>query len=89
MALIISTDHPLAKKRSISIKDLAEEPFIMKENGSGTRKLVENLFDEENCSPNELMETSNTEFIKQLVMRGEGVSILVKEAVKAEIQEGK
>jgi len=88
MAIIVAADHPFAKKRSISIKDLTEEPFIMKENGSGTRKLVENLFVEENCSPNELMETSNTEFIKQLVMRGEGVSILVKEAVKEEIQKG-
>lgn len=89
MAIIISADHPFAKKKAISIKQLAEEPFIMKENGSGTRKLVENLFDEEHCSPNVLMETSNTEFIKELVIRGEGVSFLVKEAVNAEIQEGK
>lgn len=89
MAIIISADHPFAKKKAISIKQLAEEPFIMRENGSGTRKLVENLFDEEHCSPNVLMETSNTEFIKELVIRGEGVSFLVKEAVNAEIQEGK
>ncbi|UCG08037.1 MAG: LysR family transcriptional regulator [Desulfobacterales bacterium] len=89
MAIIISADHPFAKKKAVSIKQLAEEPFIMKENGSGTRKLVENLFDEEHCSPNVLMETSNTEFIKELVIRGEGVSFLVKEAVNAEIQEGK
>jgi len=32
------------------------------------------------------METSNTEFIKQLVNRGEGVSFLVKEAVAAELK---
>ncbi len=89
MAIITSADHPFAKKKAISIKQLAEEPFIMRENGSGTRKLVENLFDEEHCSPNVLMETSNTEFIKELVIRGEGVSFLVKEAVNAEIQEGK
>ena len=35
------------------------------------------------------METSNTEFIKQLVMRGDGVSFLVKATVEAEIKEGK
>ena len=61
----------------------------MKESGSGTRKLVEELFAQDRCKPNVLMETSNTEFIKQLVQRGEGVSFLVKEAVDAEIKEGK
>ena len=58
----------------------------MKENGSGTRKLVEELFAKAKCTPNILMETSNTEFIKQLVHRGEGVSFLVREAVVAELK---
>ena len=35
------------------------------------------------------METSNTEFIKQLVQRGEGVSFVVREAVAAELKEKK
>jgi DNA-binding transcriptional LysR family regulator len=35
------------------------------------------------------METSNTEFIKELVQRGEGISLLVKAAVAREISEGK
>jgi DNA-binding transcriptional LysR family regulator len=35
------------------------------------------------------METSNTEFIKQLVQRGEGVSFVVREAVAAELKEQK
>ena len=85
MAIILAPNHPLTRKKSISFKDLADEPFIMKENGSGTRKLVEQLFEKEGCEPNALMETSNTEFIKQLVQRGEGVSFLVREAVAAEI----
>jgi len=89
VALITSTDHSFSKRRAVSIAEVTAEPFIMKENGSGTRKLVEDLFERENCIPNVLMETSNTEFIKQLVMRGEGISFLVKEAVNAEIQEGR
>lgn len=85
MALIIAPDHHLSAKKEISFKELAEEPFIMKETGSGTRKLVEEMFAKANCVPNILMETSNTEFIKQLVNRGEGVSFLVREAVAAEL----
>ena len=89
MALIIAPDHKLAEKKEITFNELAKEPFIMKENGSGTRKLVEELFAKAKCTPNILMETSNTEFIKQLVNRGEGVSILVREAVVAELNEKK
>ncbi|MEJ2220858.1 MAG: LysR substrate-binding domain-containing protein [Desulfobacterales bacterium] len=89
MAVIVSTDHPLSRKKAITFKDLSAEPFIMKESGSGTRKLVEELFEAEQCTPDILMETSNTEFIKQLVQRGEGVSFVVREAVDAELIEKK
>jgi DNA-binding transcriptional LysR family regulator len=89
MAIILPRNHPLIKMKNVTFSDLAKERFIMKESGSGTRKLVEELFANEGCTPNILMETSNTEFIKQLVQRGEGVSFVVKEAVAAELKEKK
>jgi DNA-binding transcriptional LysR family regulator len=89
MTVIVATDHRLRRKKAITFKDLSAEPFIMKEKGSGTRKLVEELFEAEQCTPDILMETSNTEFIKQLVQRGEGVSFVVREAVAAELKEKK
>ena len=89
MAVIVAPDHPLAEKKTITFAKLAREPFIMKEKGSGTRKLVEQLFSKDACRPNILMETSNTEFIKQLVQRGEGVSFVVREAVAVELGEKK
>ncbi len=89
MAVIVASGHPLTRKKAVSFKELAEEPFIMKEKGSGTRKLVEQSFEKVNCEPNILMETSNTEFIKQLVQRGDGISIVVKEAVVLELGEKK
>jgi LysR family transcriptional regulator, low CO2-responsive transcriptional regulator len=87
MIVIVSSDHLLNRKKTITFKDLSSEPFIMKEKGSGTRKLVEELFEAEQCTPDILMETSNTEFIKQLVQRGEGVSFVVREAVATELKE--
>lgn len=89
MVVIVSNDHHLSRKKEIGFKDLAAEPFIMREKGSGTRKLVEELFETARCTPDILMETSNTEFIKQLVQRGEGVSLVVKEAVAVELKEKK
>jgi DNA-binding transcriptional LysR family regulator len=87
MAVIVTPGHPLTKKKKISFADMAGLPFIMREKGSGTRKLIEELFEIAGCIPNILMETSNTEFIKQLVQRGEGVSFVVKEAVATELKE--
>jgi DNA-binding transcriptional LysR family regulator len=89
MVVILSPDHPLAKNKAVTFKDLASVPFIMQEKGSGTRKLVEELFEAAQCTPDILMETGNTEFIKQLVQRGEGVSLVVKEAVAIELKEKK
>ena len=89
MAVIVAPGHPLTRKKAVSFEELAEEPFIMKEKGSGTRKVVEQSFAKVNCEPNILMETSNTEFIKQLVQRGDGISIVVKEAVALELGEQK
>jgi len=87
--LILSPTYSLAKKKSVSVEELVHEPMIMKEMGSGTRKQVNGLFSRKGLTPNVLMETSNTEFIKQLVQRGEGISFLVEEAVAAEIHEKK
>lgn len=89
MLVILPPDNHLTLKKTISIGDLAREPIIMKEKGSGTRKLVSELFAKKGLTPNILMETSNTEFIKQLVQRGDGISFLVKAAVATELEEKK
>ena len=89
LVLITAQDHKLARRKSVLVRDLREEPIIMKERGSGTRKLVNELFSKKGLTPNILMETSNTEFIKQLVQRGDGVSFVVREAVAAELHEGR
>lgn len=86
LVLTLSPDHPLTRKERVSFEDVCEEPVIMKEIGSGTRKLVNELFERHQCIPNILMETGNTEFIKQLVERGEGISFLVRESVKADVE---
>lgn len=89
MVVILAPGDPLARRRRLSPAEVAARPIIMKEAGSGTRKVVNELFEKADLAPEVLMETSNTEFIKQLVMRGEGVSILVREAVAQELREGK
>ena len=86
---ILPVGHPLADKETVPLKALAGEPLIMKEIGSGTRRMVNKLFDDSGQQPKILMETSDAEMIKLLVQHGEGVSFLVKESVARELREKK
>lgn len=89
LLLILSARHRLSGRKRVSFDDLADESIIMKETGSGTRKIINDLFARHRCNANILMETSNTEFIKQLVEREDGISFLVRESVAAELREGR
>jgi DNA-binding transcriptional LysR family regulator len=89
LVLILPPDHRLARATTINFEQLAEEPIIMKDQGSGTRRLVDELFAQKNCTPKVLMETGDAEIIKLMVQHGEGVSFLVREAVAIELQEGR
>jgi DNA-binding transcriptional LysR family regulator len=89
LVLILPPSHRLANKDRIRFEQIAKAPIIMKDMGSGTRKLVDELFAKNNCTPNILMETGDAEIIKLLVQHGEGVSFLVKEAVAVELHEKK
>jgi len=83
---IVHISHPLLKKRFVSFHELAQEPIIMKESGSGTRWVVEDLFKRYGYVPKIIMEASDVEIIKSMVEQGNGISFLLYEAVKKDIQ---
>ncbi len=89
LVLIVSPNHPLAGQGRISFERFAAEPVIMKDPGSGTRKLVDELYASKNRTPKILMETGDAEIIKLLVQHGEGISFLIKESVAVELREKK
>ncbi len=89
IVVLLPPDHGLAKKKSTTLNELANEPIIMKEEGSGTRKAINETFAKKGIAPSILIETNNTEFIKQLVLRGDGISFLVRAAVSKDIEEKK
>lgn len=83
---ILSLDHPLIAKGSLSEESCSQEPIIMREIGSGTRKAIDGFLKQHKCIPNILIETANNEFIKQLVAQGYGISFMVKEAVMEDLK---
>jgi LysR family transcriptional regulator, low CO2-responsive transcriptional regulator len=76
LGIIASPEHPLAKKRRVRVAQLAEETFLIREPGSGTRTAMERAFSTQNFRPAETVEIGSNETIKQAVMAGMGVSFL-------------
>jgi DNA-binding transcriptional LysR family regulator len=76
MVVFARADHPLAQEKEISFARLAQEPFLMREPGSGTRLAAEAVFERHRLKPRVKMELSTNEAIKQAILAGFGVSIL-------------
>lgn len=68
--------HPLTRERNIALTRIAQEPFLMREEGSGTRLSVEEIFSAHRIKPNIRMELGSNEAIKQAILGGLGVSVL-------------
>lgn len=76
MVVFARADHPLAGQKSIPLARLAQEPFLMRELGSGTRLTTEGVFERHGLKPRVKMELSTNEAIKQSILTGFGVSVL-------------
>ncbi len=77
-------DHPLAREKDIPFARLADEPFLMREPGSGTRMLATRLFERHGLAPNIRMELSTNEAIKEAILAGLGVSIMSRHTLGLE-----
>lgn len=78
---VAATGHVLAGAKNVPLKRFAEEPFLIRESGSGTRKAVERLFNEYQLSLNVRMELGSNEAIKQAIVGGLGVSVLSEQTL--------
>ncbi len=76
LVVLASRYHPLAGVARIPIQRLADEHFLMRESGSGTRKALERLFAEHGVTPKVRMELGSNEAIKQGIVGGLGISVL-------------
>jgi len=84
--IIAAPGHALAKKKRIPLARLAEETFLIREPGSGTRGLLERLFAEHRLPLNVSMEMASNETIKQAVQAGMGISLLSLHTIELELK---
>jgi len=76
LVAIAPASHRFAHQRNLSLKAFAEEPLIMREEGSGTRKVVEQFFKQHEIDLQINIELGSNEAIQQAVIDGLGVSII-------------
>lgn len=79
--LITCLNHPLSKKKSVTILDIAQHPMITYEKGLVSRDVIDRVFEEVNLEVEIVMEATNSETIKRYVELGIGVSIIPRIAL--------
>ena len=88
LVLVAPPNHPLVGKRRIEPTRLRQEPFILREPGSGTRLTMEQFFAEQGFSPINRLEVGSNEAIKQTVAGGLGLAVLSATTVVSELALG-
>lgn len=84
-------NHPLADTERIGLEDILKYPFVLREKGSGTRRVMEDELARKGIDPDSLqikMELGSTGAIKSAVEVGLGLSIVSQSAVKHEVSLG-
>lgn len=88
LVFIAAPDHPLARQKRIGPQRLAEEVFLLREPGSGTRAAMERFLGEHGVVPQRTVEMTSNETIKQAVMAGMGVSFISERTIALELATG-
>lgn len=88
LVAIVSSSHPLAGKKSISLDELSRIPLILPHRDVLTRRSVEERFHQLGYSVDLAFEVSNTEAIKRMVTCNLGASVLCQSSVQKEVDAG-
>ncbi len=86
LVVIASPAHPLAHQPHIKPAQLAQETFLLREPGSGTRGVVERFFADYRILPPSTMEMDTNEAIKQSVQAGMGLGIISLHSIELELE---
>ncbi|MEQ1437770.1 LysR family transcriptional regulator [Fontimonas sp. SYSU GA230001] len=76
LGIVASPEHRLAQVEQVEPAQLADQPFIVRESGSGTRMVMEEYFSHWHLSPPVVMRLNSNETIKQAVMADLGLGFL-------------
>jgi DNA-binding transcriptional LysR family regulator len=89
---IAATDNPLYRQsleKQLTAEDIRQQPFIVREEGSGTRAAMERFFEGVNIEPNYKFELDSNEMIKQAVIADLGIGFVSQHTVGLELENQK
>ncbi|PZP59599.1 MAG: LysR family transcriptional regulator [Azospira oryzae] len=86
LVVIAPPSHPLVKEKRIPMKRLAEEVFVIREPGSGTRGAMERFFAEHRVQLKTSMQMGTNEAIKQAVQAGMGLGVVSYHTIELELE---
>src|SRR5699024_7818937 len=89
MVIVAHPSHRYAKNNhTITINDLENETWLIREVGSGTREAIANWYQQQGITPTEKSEVGSTQPIKMGIEAGLGISLLSKWAIQKEVNNG-
>ena len=89
LVVVAPPDHPLAGQRNLPLARLAQEVFVMREPGSGTRQAMDRFFTDRGIAFQRGMQMTRNEAIKQSVRAGLGLSVVSLHTIELELATGK
>ena len=90
LVLVVAPSHPFAKRRKgVRALDLREEPFIFREEGSGTRTQVERALLAADITPRVVLTLPTGEGIVRAVELGIGIAIVSRLVAEAPVRDGR
>ena len=90
LVVVVPAFHPWASRKSITMAELPQERLVTREEGSGTRKVMEMALKERGFDMEQLnitMELGSTQAIKQVVSAGLGITIISSLTVRRELDQ--
>lgn len=87
--LAVAASHRLAARSEVPVREIARERVILFEPGASIRRATDAFFAQAGLQPGLALESNDADFIKLMVTRGVGVSLLPAWAVRAERAAGR
>jgi DNA-binding transcriptional LysR family regulator len=91
LVVVVSRGHPWWSKTRVAPAELASQPLIHREQGSGSRRFLEKSLERigiSSASLNVAMELGNNEAVKEAVIEGMGIAVLSRCVVQKEVDSG-
>jgi len=92
LVLVVSADHRWAKKKTVSLDEILQEPFILREKGSGTQRIIDEALKASGLEGILSLKSAaclgSSTAVKEGVKSGIGVSIISSRALETELKSG-